>query len=58
MGESERIPNIFVPIYDREGDECLLWLALKIKWLPRANVIRCFYSRCLQSEVVKNKKML
>lgn len=52
IGESERILNILVPIYDREGDECLLWLALKIKLLPRANSVRHFDSSCLQSEDV------
>lgn len=57
-GKGKRIPNTFVPVYDREGDKCLLWLALKIKLLPRANWIRRFYSRCLQSEYVKNKNAL
>lgn len=57
-GKGELIPNTFDPVYVREGNECLLWLALKIKLLPRANLIRRFYSGCLQSEDAKNKNAL
>jgi hypothetical protein len=37
---------------------CLLLLALKIKLLSRANLIRHFYSRCLQSENAKDELAL
>lgn len=41
--------------YDREGDECLLWLSQKIKWLPRANLIRSFNQDLSRVKMLKIK---